>query len=190
MNESLIFEKLKIGDESVLAKVYSNHREEFVLWLVKKFNCDTDVALEIYQNSILTLCENLRKGTFNIITSSIKTYLFALGKNKYFEHKRNKEKFDVNDYSNYAKYTENASEEDIITIEENFKTVKLSIQLLGEPCKSILEMFYYAQKTCDEISETLNYKNEDSVKNQKYKCLMKLKKIYEQQTEEKQNTVM
>lgn len=188
MNESLIFEKLKIGDEAVLAEVYGNHREEFVLWMVKKYSCDTEVALEVYQNAILSLCENLRNGTLNIITSSIKTYLFALGKNKYFEFKRHKERFDLNDYFIYAKFVENVTDEAVSAFEENFKKIKISIILLGEPCKQILEMFYYAQKSCDEISTTLNYKNEDTVKNQKYKCLMKLKKIFEQQTEDIQNT--
>jgi RNA polymerase sigma-70 factor (ECF subfamily) len=190
MKESLIFEKLKIGDESVLAEVYGNYRDEFVFWMVKKYGCDTDVALEIYQNAILLLCENLRSGSLEIITSSIKTYLFALGKNKYFEFKRYKERFDIDDYSIYANYIENTTDESISRYEDNFKKVKKSIVLLGEPCKSILEMFYYTKMTCEEISTRLNYKNEDTVKNQKYKCLLKLKKIFEQQPEDVNNNLI
>ena len=121
MKESLIFEKLKIGDEAVLAEVYRDHRKEFVLWMVKKYGCDTDVALEVYQNAILSLCENLRNGSIDMITSSIKTYLFALGKNKYFEFKRHKERFDANDYFIYVKFVENMPDEAVSAIEESFK---------------------------------------------------------------------
>jgi hypothetical protein len=44
-------------------------------------------------------------------------------------------------------------------------------------------MFYYHQKTCEEIGTLMEYKNEDTVKNQKRKCMIRLKKIFEQQTE-------
>jgi hypothetical protein len=49
---------------------------------------------------------------------------------------------------------------------------------LGEPCKSLLEAFYIEKKSMDQIALTFGYTNADNAKNQKYKCLMRLKKLF------------
>jgi len=180
MKDSHIFEKLKNGDEFILGKVYEKFRIEFVFWLTKKYDCDNDEALDIYQNSFLTFVENIRNGVLTDFTCSIKTYLFSLGRNKYNEHKRYKEKFD-SDMALLMEFEEHSHEE-ILNYENDLKKVRDSLKVLGEPCKKILEMYYYQQMPFEAICEAMDYKNEDTVKNQKYRCLQRLKKIYEQQT--------
>jgi DNA-directed RNA polymerase specialized sigma24 family protein len=49
---------------------------------------------------------------------------------------------------------------------------------LGEPCRSLLEAFYLQKKSMTEIAGNFGYTNADNAKNQKYKCLMRLKKIF------------
>jgi len=49
---------------------------------------------------------------------------------------------------------------------------------LGEPCKSLLEAFYLQKKQMVDIAEEFGYTNADNAKNQKYKCLMRLKKLF------------
>lgn len=49
---------------------------------------------------------------------------------------------------------------------------------LGEPCKSLLEAFYLQKKSMPEIAEFFGYTNADNAKTQKYKCLVRLKKIF------------
>jgi hypothetical protein len=49
---------------------------------------------------------------------------------------------------------------------------------LGEPCKSLLEAFYIQKKNMVDIARSFGYTNADNAKNQKYKCLMRLKKIF------------
>jgi hypothetical protein len=49
---------------------------------------------------------------------------------------------------------------------------------LGEPCKSLLEAFYIQKKPMLEIADDFGYTNADNAKNQKYKCLMRLKKLF------------
>jgi RNA polymerase sigma-70 factor (ECF subfamily) len=182
-NNSLIFERLKKEDESVLIKVYESYRDEFISWLVKKYNCDIDEALEVYQNSILAFCENVRNKSKIVYTSTVKTYLFSLGKNKYSEYKRYRDRCDKDKSFPLIECEENINEEELLKYEDNLKKVQESLVILGEPCKSLLEMFYYHQKTCEEIGTLMEYKNEDTVKNQKRKCMIRLKKIFEQQTE-------
>jgi DNA-directed RNA polymerase specialized sigma24 family protein len=49
---------------------------------------------------------------------------------------------------------------------------------LGEPCKSLLEAFYMQKRSMQEIASTFGYTNSENAKNQKYKCLMRLKKLF------------
>ena len=66
-------------------------------------------------------------------------------------------------------------EENILN--EKQKTLMESLKELGDPCKSILMYFYYEQFSMEKIAETLGYTNADNAKNQKYKCLKRLKTI-------------
>ena len=49
---------------------------------------------------------------------------------------------------------------------------------LGEPCKSLLEAFYMQKRSMQEIASGFGYTNAENAKNQKYKCLMRLKKLF------------
>lgn len=46
-----------------------------------------------------------------------------------------------------------------------------------EPCRSLLFAFYVQNKSMEELAEEMNYKNADTVKNVKYKCLQRLRKL-------------
>jgi DNA-directed RNA polymerase specialized sigma24 family protein len=54
---------------------------------------------------------------------------------------------------------------------------------LGEPCKTLIEDFYIKQLSMSQISEKFGYTNADNAKTQKYKCLMRLKKLFFKQEE-------
>ena len=55
-----------------------------------------------------------------------------------------------------------------------------SLNSLGEPCRSLLKAYYLETKSMVEIAGDFGYTNADNAKNQKYKCLMRLKKIFSQ----------
>lgn len=48
---------------------------------------------------------------------------------------------------------------------------------LPEECQKVLEMFFYQKKSMSEIAFKMDYKNQDSAKSKKYKCIEKLKEI-------------
>jgi len=62
--------------------------------------------------------------------------------------------------------------------EQNLNRMQESIGQLGEPCKTLLTDFYMARLGMDEIADKFGYTNADNAKNQKYKCLQRLKKIF------------
>jgi hypothetical protein len=53
-----------------------------------------------------------------------------------------------------------------------------ALESLGEPCRSILKDFYLNSQSMENITEKFGYTNADNAKNQKYKCLKRLKKTF------------
>ena len=59
-----------------------------------------------------------------------------------------------------------------------FAIMERAMGSLGEPCKSLLDAYYIQKKGMTEIASEFGYTNADNAKNQKYKCLMRLKKLF------------
>ena len=72
-------------------------------------------------------------------------------------------------------------EDEMIEIEEKenrFTKMDTALRALGEPCRSIIEDFYIRDFSMENISEKFGYTNPENAKNQKYKCLQRLKKLF------------
>ena len=77
-------ERLKEGDSKALKLLYRMYRKEFVEWLMQKQStCTPEIAVDIFQESVLALYKHAKAGRLDAVRSSIKTYLFAIG-NKLF----------------------------------------------------------------------------------------------------------
>ena len=177
-NHSLI-ERIKSKDsEKGLEEIYTNYRNEFLVWAVRHHSCTMDEAKDVFQQSVIIFYENIRSGKVKEITTKVKTYLFSIGKNKILELIRIKRKqlpeFNDQIYGDNDYLYEEVDEE----YEQKLRIVEVSLKKLGDPCKSILEHYYYHRNSMEEISEILKYKNSDTVKNLKYKCLKRLRQIF------------
>ena len=177
-----IIERIKSGSEKELIDIYSRHREEFVIWIKRKFDLSTDEAKDIYQMTVISFYENIMEGKLTMLNSSLKTYLFAIGKNKALENKRYARRFSGEPSDRVLQNAEQPSEfeteEEQKLFEKNLATVELCLQELGDPCKTILEDFYYHKQDMQHIMERLGYKTTDTVKTIKYKCMQRLRKLF------------
>ena len=78
--------------------------------------------------------------------------------------------------------------EEIVSVDEDvdehdrrnlqFVMMEKAMSGLGEPCKSLLEAFYLQKKTMQDIAAVFGYTNAENAKTQKYKCLVRLKKLF------------
>jgi RNA polymerase sigma factor (sigma-70 family) len=180
MSENHIIERIRLGGQSELGMIYEEYRSEFIQWIVKEFHCSGDDSKDIYQLSILIFYDNVKSGKLEHLVSSIKTYLFAIGKNVAKENMRKAKRTTPINQEKWLK--EYLIDEPEHTIEEDvFSTAKKALEKLGQPCQKLIELFYYEKKSMDEISVMMNYKNSETAKNQKCKCMARLRKIFEQE---------
>jgi DNA-directed RNA polymerase specialized sigma24 family protein len=73
------------------------------------------------------------------------------------------------------------NEQDQAPTEQMISHARQALARMEEPCRRLIEMFYYGKKSMEEITRELNYKNAETAKNQKCRCMKRLRKIYEEE---------
>lgn len=170
-----IIGRIRAGDQKALQEVYEEHREAFIAWSLKNYRSEPEQAIEFYQMAILILYDNIVQGKLVELKGTIKTYLFAIGKNKWREYQRAKQKVLP---ESQIDITRLVVEPDVgVPDDSRVKLLSKSLMILGGNCKDLLEAFYYCAIDLDGIVSGFGYKNKDAAKTAKYKCLQRLKKI-------------
>ncbi len=113
------------------------------------------------------------------LQSSLKTYLFGIGKNLVMqEYRKNMRSERVK--AEYILQSHLLPTPDEAQAEvEDLSLIARCFERIGDPFRRLLEFFYFHQKNMEEISSELGYKNPETAKNQKYKCMERLRKLVE-----------
>jgi RNA polymerase sigma factor (sigma-70 family) len=169
--------RVKRGDETAIREVYKAHRSGFVKWATYYYNFDEDTASDVFQDAVILFYENVRKGRLTELSSSLKTYLYAIAKNVITNRSGYYKKVQVNSETVETSRLESDQLDADLMLSERQRLVGDLLNKLGEPCRSILELFYFKSYAMDAIASELNYKNENVVKSQKLRCITELKKM-------------
>lgn len=173
--DQALIQLIKNGDEASLIKIYKEHRPAFLQWAQNSYRIDEEKAADAFQDAVVCLYRNIVRGKLETLTSSLKTYLFAIGKNVV----RKKLQQPVALETDELWMVENLQAEPIdeFATNDRQRLVARLMNTIGEPCKSILELFYFRGFSMEAIAERLQYKNENVVKTQKLRCLTNLKNM-------------
>ena len=162
-------------DDTWIIELYK-YEEAFAGWIRKSFSFNEDDIAELFQAAVITFHDNVRTGKLIKLDSSIKTYLFGIGRNKAFTLMKYKEKNQPFDSKNFALEEEGTFTSDFDSDDQNPVDIVASLlKNLGEPCYSLLKMFYWEKLSWDNIMKNLGYKTAASARNMKYKCLKSIR---------------
>jgi RNA polymerase sigma-70 factor (ECF subfamily) len=180
MNNHSLIERIKREDgEQVLKEIYKQYRNEFLQWVIRNHDCTIEEAKDLFQQTILTFYENIVNGKTVEINVHMKTYIFGIAKNKLMEMLRGRKAGGRFDDLHLEMEEDTADGQDAYAHDYDTKlsTIEQYLRKVGDPCKTILEYYYYHKKSMQDIAELLDYKNSETVKNLKYKCIMRLRKL-------------
>jgi DNA-directed RNA polymerase specialized sigma24 family protein len=107
-----------------------------------------------------------------MLQSTLKTYLFSVGEKLTFNINRKRPTLHTDDSNGIP----DIPDEESGLGEENEKMIQTAVKEMGEPCHTILVKQYWENKGVEKIAAEMIYKNKDTAKTQKYKCIQKLKK--------------
>ena len=143
---------------------------------------------DIFSEAIARFWVNIQNGKV-ANDSNHNALVYVMAKNLFLgNYRKNKGQFSIsidtqNEDEKEIQLTDN--EQDFITkaIEEkeqysNENNVKLAWEKLDEKCKSLLNATLIYKERQEELIEKMNFKNTDTVKATKYRCLQYLKKFY------------
>ena len=168
---------IKTDENQALKEIYNLHRNSSTQWLISTFDCNKEDALDIFQLSVVILYDNIMSQKLTELTSDVQFYLNSIAKNKAYElFRKRKPTSSLDDHPGILKYISDTMEEE--DLEDQLKAAAFALEKLGEPCKTLLESYYYNDMSMEAIGQKLGYKNTDTVKTQKYKCLKRLQIIY------------
>lgn len=166
--------QLRADDKVALEKVYTDYRDEFLNYS-KRYKIEDSDVLDIYQDAVIAMHQNFVTNQLVLTKSTIKTYLFGIGKNKIFQFLKNQNKLVrksvVNDEFDEIKIDEDNPTAIQIKLSENLK-------LISESCQDILKLFYYRNLTIDEIVAQTDYKDSNTVRSHKSRCMKRLKTLF------------
>ena len=151
-----------------------------VMQLIVNNNGTPDDAKDIYQEAIIVLYNKIKKGDFEL-NSKLKTFIYSVCRRLWLKRLNQMNRYggDIHDFKDYLPVDDEVEQHNERDIQ--FGKMQSALQLLGEPCKTIIEDFYIHNRSMQEICESFGYTNADNAKSQKYKCLQRLKTLFFQQ---------
>lgn len=174
--EQELLKGLSDNDRNAIESIY---RANFSLiqGFILKNNGSTDDASDIFQEAMIILYEKSLSPGFQL-TCQVKTYLYSVSRRLWLKRLQQIQRFNPGI----------ELKEELVLIEEelvdhekknaDFLMMEDSLRRIGEPCKRILEAYYLQKKSMPEIAKQFGYTNADNAKTQKYKCLVRLKKLF------------
>lgn len=175
-NENALLQGLAQGDKKAIETIYKENYN-MIRSLILNNSGSADEAKDIFQETMIVLYEKVRSGTFEL-NCLIKTYVYSVSRRLWLKRLQQMNRYvpSLEAVKDTVPVDEEIEENEKINAE--FEVMNKAIASLGEPCKSLLEAYYLEKKNMQEIAVSFGYTNADNAKNQKYKCLMRLKKIF------------
>ncbi len=174
VTEEELLESLQSGDDRALNTIYRQHYQ-MVVNMVMNNGGSLQEAKDVYQEALIVFYEKIKEEDFEL-NCLIKTFVYSVSRRLWLKQLQRKDRFngtliDTDDFVELES-------EDVGEKEDQYSAMNHALEGLGEPCRSILKDFYLKNASMEEITEKFGYTNADNAKNQKYKCLKRLKKQF------------
>ncbi|MEO8404599.1 MAG: sigma-70 family RNA polymerase sigma factor [Chitinophagaceae bacterium] len=173
ISDNSLLDRLKDEDNTSFEILYKLYFPSIAAHIAKNYG-NTEDAEDIFQESIIVLLQKVRQPDF-ILTSSLKTYLFAISKNLWMKRLRDNKLLPVASFEKYQQETETFFVE---TQPGKTKEEKLNSWLskITDHCQKILKAIFFYNEPIDSLMKKLGWKNKHTAANQQYKCIQQVKK--------------
>jgi RNA polymerase sigma factor (sigma-70 family) len=178
MTEREAIDRIRAQDRAALEWVYEQQRTKFVHWFMGHRKLKAEDALPLYHDVFLDFEKNVRSGAFQYKGFALSSYLIEVGKNKLYEMGR----AETRRQKTLEQIVEQLAHEQRATpavVKENmWQRLERALQDIGEPCKTLLTLFYLEEKSYAEIVQLMpNYNSADAAKNQRRRCVLRMMEL-------------
>jgi len=175
-DEKALLKGLALNDRKSVETIYKLFYN-MVQSLIINNNGSADDARDIFQETVIVLYEKAKSGSFEL-NCLLKTYVYSVSRRLWLKKLQQQQKY----IPNITGLDETVPVEEEVEshnqLNSEFLMMEKALLHLGEPCRSLIEAFYLQKKSMTDIAGHFGYTNADNAKNQKYKCLMRLRKLF------------
>ncbi len=180
-SDARILDGIRRGDESALVDLYEANRRPIAA-LVMHNNGTSDDADDVLQDALIVLWERVRAGNYEH-TAALGTFLYATARNLWLRRLARARREHPAAVDDDPPPSEDPSPLEELIDDEQSVAVRNALDRLGEPCRSLLVLFYWEEASMDEIARRLGLANAATAKSKKYQCKEQLKRLMDRTTD-------
>jgi RNA polymerase sigma factor (sigma-70 family) len=171
--DNTLLDKLKNEDNTSFEILYTFYFPSVASY-VKQNMGNSEDAEDIFQEAVIVLHDKIRQPDF-VLTSTLKTYVFAISKNLWLKRLRSNRLISVDDFEKYQMPIETFLTE---FEPEKTKEEKVTSWLtkITQNCQRILKALFFDNEPMDSLMKKMGWKNKHVAANQQYKCIQQVKR--------------
>ncbi len=174
--ESLFIEGMLKDDRFVVNRIYKEFYPR-IKRLVTSNSGSADEAWDVFQDALIVIYKRAQSPDF-VLTCPFYNFLYPISKHIWLRklNKKSRQEVTIEDDEGYI---DEANIENVIHETERHALYKEKFALLGEKCQALMKLVF-DKKKMREIAKLLNYKSEQSAKQQHYKCKKRLTNLIQE----------
>jgi DNA-directed RNA polymerase specialized sigma24 family protein len=178
MTDIEVLQRIKEEDPRIVTQLYKQYLNEIVSYLQSKFpSFRKPDAEDIFVKSFDIFCGNIKQGKNKNKPGSIKSYIYGICWHLAYDETKRRDratgKTTVIDIP-----ISGGPDPDFEEIDKKELLLTQTVWQLTDPCKTLLTLFWYKEKSDKEILELTDYKDTDTVKTQRSRCMKALREKY------------
>ncbi|NQX43258.1 RNA polymerase sigma factor, sigma-70 family [Pedobacter steynii] len=173
ISDNNLLEDLRSESNASFEVLYKLYFPPVAKYISQNFGTTAD-AEDVYQETVIVLLQKVRQPDF-MLTSSLKTYTFAIARNIWLKRLRDNKLIPVEDCEKYLRESETFTFE---LKKEPGKDEKIAYWLakITRNCQRILKAIFFHREPMVSLMQKMGWKNKHTAANQQYKCIQQLKR--------------
>jgi RNA polymerase sigma factor (sigma-70 family) len=174
INDEDLIRRIRENDRSVLGEIFLRY-DRMVCAYIQSNGGSHDDAEDMLQESVIALWQQVCSGTFEV-KARLSTYVMAIAKNKWLAELRRR-----------RHHSQDSAADELETLDPNplqealdgerLEHFRLAFDQLQPVCRQLLTLYYFEERSMNNIAEIMNFANSDVAKSKKYQCLKALEKL-------------
>lgn len=161
--------------EAALNYVYESYYKMIETFVTQNSGTKDD-AKDVFQETVISLYNNVKNDKYSP-DSKLSTYLFSISKNNWFKKLRKSGRMSNLEDNEHHQIQSGEDIQGKIEYNEQQMLIGKLLHTIGQECGKLLKLFYFEKMRMVKIAATMDYSSEQIAKNQKSKCMKKLRAV-------------
>lgn len=173
-SERKIIQRIRANDRNVLGELFRKYQKMVYNYIQQHGGNELD-AEDVLQESIIVLWQKANSADFQL-SSKLSTYIMAIAKNKWLAELRKQRRISHQEIQLNTMENNPGSLEQLISAEK-IEIIREAINHIPLLCKKLLLLYYFEEKSMEQIADILGLASADVAKSKKYQCKKSLEEI-------------